>query len=116
LNGFSVYTDSGTLVASTVNDNAMWQSTGWVTKTLGAPIAAQGTDRFIYAALSVEGYSVQPTIYYSQTSAYLTEVGGGYLVSHRRSFPNIISSWPASFDPATYGGSSGGYIPLIAIA
>lgn len=116
LNGFSVYTDSGTLVASTPNDNTLWQSTGWVTKALSSPIAASANDRFVYAALSVEGYSGQPNICYSQTAVYLTDVGGGYQVSHRRSFPISISSWPASFDPATYGNSAGGYIPLIALA
>lgn len=116
LNGFSVYTDSGTFVTSTPNDNTMWQSSGWVTKTLSSPIAAEASDRFVYVGLSVEGYSVQPNIFYSQIAAYLTEVGGGYLVSHRRSFPIAISSWPASFNPATYGGASGGYIPLVALA
>lgn len=113
-NTFAIYDDTGTLVDSTTPDDNMWQTTGWLVKTLGTPIASQGSDRFVYAALSCRGYSVQPNIMFNVTVTGLTD-GGGYLVNNRRAFLNAVSSWPASLDPTTYGSSTGGYLPLIAL-
>lgn len=116
LNGFAVYTDSGTLVTSTTDDDTMWQSAGWVIKTLSSPIAAQGSDRFVYVGVACRQHSLAPIIAYCQFTATGLVAGGGYLVSGgRRSFYNSISSWPASIDPATYGNDPGGYLPLTAV-
>lgn len=114
LNSFAIYEDDGTFVDSTPNDNNQWTSTGWIVKTFTSPIPAQATDRFVYAALSCSGYSSEPGILYNISRALVTE-GGGYLVSHRRSFYIGQVSWPVSFDPATYGNHAGSYIPLIAL-
>jgi hypothetical protein len=115
LNGFAIYDDSGTLVASTVDDNTMWQTTGWVAKSLASPIASQGSDRFVYAAVSSRGYSAAPTTAFDTgISSALTDTPG-YLDTRRRAFFNGISSWPASLNPATYGNNSGGFLPLVAL-
>jgi len=114
LNGFAIYTDAGVLVASTANDDSQWQTPGWLVKTLGSPIAAQGADRFVYVGISNQGYSADPSVVYCVTEDAIT-AGGGYLVSNRRCFYNGISSWPASFNPASYGNSPGGYLPFVAL-
>jgi hypothetical protein len=114
LNSFAIYDDTGILVDSTTPDDTMWQTTGWIVKTLVTPIAAQGSDRFVYAAISSRGYTTPPNIKYNNTVSALTD-GGGYLVNNRRVFLNSISSWPASFDPASYGSATGGFLPLVAL-
>ncbi|HSX15988.1 MAG TPA: hypothetical protein VLF40_04315 [Candidatus Saccharimonadales bacterium] len=116
LNGVAVYSDAGTLLSSSVSDNTMYQTTGWVFKPLSATIPAQGADRFVYGAISSFGYSAQPSIQYVVTDPAIV-AGGGYLVSsHYRSFGNVYAAaWPASVDPTT-GGSLGSELPLIALA
>jgi hypothetical protein len=115
LNGMSIYTDAGVLVTSTVDDNNMWETAGWVTKVLGTPIAAQTTDRFVYCGISCRGYSADPAVPYLVGPAAAID-GGGYGVTHRRSFYLSITSWAGSFNPQTYGSSVGGYLPLITLA
>jgi hypothetical protein len=115
LNGFSIFADDGqTQLYTSPNDDTMWQAAGWVVKTLGSPIPAQGADRFVYAGKSARGYSVQPSMAYLVLPASMTE-GGGNGVSNRRAFYNTISAWPATFTPSTYGNASAGYIPCIAL-
>ena len=119
VNGFAVYEDDGTLAASTVSDDNLWTSTGWRTKAFASPIAAQSSDRFVYGCMLHNGYSASPGILYNILGNGVTGVsGGGYGVpNHRRFFyNNSVSSWPASFDPATYGIEPAGYMPLIALA
>jgi|GEM_PF-783944 len=115
LNGFAIYDDTGTLVTSTPDDNTMWQSVGWVFKTLGTPIAAQGSDRFVYVGIASRGYSSVPYIPYAVLPPTLVD-GGGYLVTTRRSFYNGINAWPSSFNPATYGLTTTGYLPFVVLA
>lgn len=115
LNGFSIFADDGqTQLYTSPNDDTMWQVSGWVVKTLASPIAAQGTDRFVYAGKSARGYSVQPSMAYLVLPAGMSE-GGGNGASHRRAFYNTISAWPATFTPSSYGNASAGYIPCIAL-
>lgn len=115
LNGYAIYTDAGVLVTSTPNDDNLFTATGWAIKVLASPIAAQTSDRFVYCALSSKGYSSSPQVPYVVGSpAYLN--GGGYGVTGgRRSFYTFDSSWPASFNPTTYGDSTSGYMPLVAL-
>lgn len=115
-NGFAIYDNSGALVTSTPNDNSMWTTMGWVFKTLGTPIAAQTADRFVYVGVSCQGYSPGPYIPFRDVQTAIVD-GGGYNVTHRRSIyvPGAFT-WPASFNPQTYGQSSSGSIPLVALA
>jgi len=115
LNGMAVYDDTGVLLASSANDDNMWLSTGWLFKTLTSSIPAQGSDRFVWAAMSCQGYTGFPDIQYMATDPAII-AGGGYLVTTRRSIFIVIGSWPASFNPATYGSDTGSELPLIVLA
>lgn len=118
-NSFAVYTDAGVLVQQTTTNNNLWTTTGWVTQTFGTPIASQGSDRYVYASAVVTGYTALPNAMYAvfgSTSG--AAMSGGYGLSAtagRRAFYNGGSSWPASFDPTTYGTLSN-YLPLVALA
>jgi hypothetical protein len=118
-NSFAVYTDAGVLVQQTTTTNSLWTTTGWVTQTFGTPIAAQGSDRYVYASTIVTGYSAAPnTVFAVFGSTSGAAMSGGYGLSAttgRRAFYNTVSSWPASFDPTTYGTLSN-YLPLVALA
>lgn len=113
LNGFSLWTDDGqTQLWTSPNDDTMWTTPGWVVKTLAEPVAAQANDRFIWVGMSSRGYSTPPVLPYVTGPAALTD-GGGNGVNRRRAFYSGATSWPTTFDPATYGSSSGGYNPLL---
>jgi hypothetical protein len=113
-NGFAVYTDAGVLVAQTTSNNNLWTSTGWRTGTFSSPIAAQSTGRFIYVGLLVVGYSGDPTIIWNNSHDAVVSAGIGS--SNRRSFYNGgQSSFPASFNPASYG-TLNSFIPLVGLS
>lgn len=118
-NGFAIYEDDGTFDVASVSDNNLWATAGWQTKTFTTPVAAQASDRFVYACVLVNGYSSVPYILYNvQGGGIIGTTGGGYnMPNHRRAFyQNNVTSWPASFNPATYGLDPNGYVPLIALA
>ncbi|HSW81288.1 MAG TPA: hypothetical protein VLG40_02725 [Candidatus Saccharimonas sp.] len=118
-NSFAVYTDAGVLVQQTTTTNTLWTTTGWVTQTFGTPIASQGSDRYVYVSAISNGYSAAAnTMYAVFGNTAGAAMSGGYGMSAtagRRAFYNGASSWPASFDPTTYGTLSN-YLPLIALA
>lgn len=118
-NGFAIYEDNGNFDVSSVSDNNMWATPGWVSKTFTAPVAASNVDRFVWVGLMTTGYSSAPYILYNVQGGGITgTTGGGFnLPSHRRAFySNSVSSWPASFNPATYGSDPGGYVPFVGLA
>lgn len=113
-NGFAIYTDAGVLVDQTTSNNNLWTSTGWRTGTFATPIASQSAGRFVYVALLVVGYSGDPTLIWNNTHESM--VGPGISSSNRRSFYNGGQfSFPASFNPASYG-TVNSYIPLVGLA
>jgi hypothetical protein len=115
-NCFCIYDNNGTFIAQTPTDDTLWQSAGWRIGQLSTPIAAQNTDRFIYASAFVVGYSSPPYIGYATPSTSNAFLAGGYnKPNHRRAFyANGVASLPASFDPTSYGNLSN-YLPLIAL-
>lgn len=116
-NGFGVYEADGTLAAATPADDSLWASAGWRTKAFSSAIPAQSSDRFVYGCIIVAGYSAPPNILYNVIGSIAGIGGGGYGVSnHRRSFYSNATTWPASFDPLTYGNDPFGFLPLIALA
>ena len=115
-NSFAVYDDSGTFVASTPSDNNLWTATGWRSEAFSSPIAAQGVDRFVYVSPLVNGYSSGVNTLYFTTRTQVTEGMVGFTNKRRSFFQSTLAAWPASFDPATYGGNGGGFIPFIALA
>ena len=113
VNGFAIYDDAGTLVQSTVDDNNLWASTGIRSKALPSPIAAQSSDRFVYLAMRVTGYSVAPAFPFCQGQ------NGGVLdglfgAGRRRGLVLSGSTWAGTIDTAT-GTSPGGYTPFLAL-
>lgn len=116
LNGYSVYSDAGALLGSTVSDDALWSTPGWRVKALSATIPGQGADRFVIVGMTVNGYVVAPSIPYIVMGPSSGDgLGGGNGVTNRRSFfTGGIASWPASINPATEGTTSN-YLPLVAI-
>ncbi len=117
LNGYAVYDDAGTLLQTTPSDNNLFTSVGWRFKNLNAVIPAQSADRFVRVHTNVQGYSALPSSMYAVVAPSSGEAfNGGYnMPNHRRSvYENALSSFPASFNPATYG-TPYEYLPLIAL-
>ena len=113
-NGFAIYTDAGVLVAQTTSNNNLWSSTGWRTGTFATPIASQTTGRFVYVALLVVGYSGAPSLIWN--NPHISMVEAGISSTNRRSFYNGgPTSFPASFNPASYG-TTNSFIPLVGLA
>lgn len=113
-NGFAVFDDTGAQLGTTPDDNNLWLSTGWVIKALSTPIPAATTERFLFGGAGCAGYTVAPNIAYLTNGNTAIITGGGYNVTnHRRAFYDASTSWPASFNPASYGTDPGGYLPLI---
>lgn len=112
-NGGGIYSDAGTLLASSNNIPTLWDTTGWRDANLTSPIAAQSTGRFVYAAILSNDYTgLQFLFAVTQNPAPIV---GGHGVSNRRNlFESGVSNLPASFDPSTYG-SAGGYVPPIGL-
>lgn len=115
-NGYAVYDITGVLLGSTPDDNNLWTATGWAPKAFTTPIAAAASDRYVYVGAGCAGYTGTPNIAYCSTNAAQIIAGTGYQVSYRRAFYDGASSWPASFNPASYGNDPGGFLPLIALA
>lgn len=118
-NGFAVYEDDGTFDVSSVSDNNLWATPGWIFKTFPTPVAASNVDRFVWVGIMTTGYSSPPYILYNVQGGGITgTTGGGFnLPGHRRAFySSSVSSWPASFNPATYGNDPTGYVPFIGLA
>jgi hypothetical protein len=114
-NCFCIYDDSGTLVATTPVDDTLWAATGWRIGEFSTPIAAQPSDRFVYASPFIIGYSGNPSIVYSTVGNQELFYGGYNKPNHRRAFYiNSAPSVPNSFDPTSYGNNSS-YLPLIAL-
>lgn len=109
LNGFGIWSDDGSnLLYSSPNDDAMWTVTGEIVKILDTPIPSASVGRFFRCAMSSRGYSTPPLMNYVTGSPAITGLGGrrGFYIGGQ-------TIWPASFNPATFGSESGGYLPLI---
>jgi hypothetical protein len=112
--GFALYDDAGTLITSTVTDTALFETAGYRFKSFPSPVAAQGSDRFVWLRINVEDATARP--YCAFTVIYSATVVDGGLTSHRRCIGNsAVSSWPSSFNPSTDGSDTGGYVPLIGL-
>lgn len=111
LAGFGLYDDSGTLIASTTSDASVFETAGWRFKDFSSPVAAQGTDRFVWLRINVE-LGTKPVIGFRAGPANLD----GGLATHRRTFfTSGLSSWPSTINPLTDGTAGGGYIPLLGL-
>jgi hypothetical protein len=112
LAGFGLYDDSGNLVTSTTNDAAVFQSTGYRFKDFPSPVAAQGSDRFVWLRANVET-GTKPVVGFRVASPGVLDGG---LTTHRRAFySGGLSSWASTISPLTDGSANGGYIPLMGL-
>lgn len=115
-NGFAIYDDTGALLATTPSDNTLWTVTGWRSGVLAIPIAAQNSARCVYVGVIKNGYTGNAyTLYdnYDGNQYVLGTVTGGTF--RHNIFQPGISSFPASFDPTSYGGANT-YKPIMGLA
>lgn len=121
LNGFSVYSDDGqTQLASTPTDDTLYATGGWRFKDFSVPMASRSTAYFVNLLIAINGYLAAPSTIYaviggSGGNTYSVYSGGYGKPNHRRSAFATISSFPASFNPASHGTITE-YMPLAALA
>jgi len=109
---FALYDDAGTLVTSTVSDATVFTSTGYRFKDFPTPIAAQGSDRFVWLRANIET-GTKPVVAFRVATG--TVLDGGYTAHRRAFYASGVSSWPSTIDPLTAGSANGGYIPLMGL-
>jgi hypothetical protein len=103
---YAVYDDTGAKIGETAGDSALFASTGLRWANLITPIAAQGSDRWVYVTQFVANPSGMSVRYKN---------GAGDLAGSttlRRAFYDSPGSLPASINPATTGTISTQYIPF----
>lgn len=109
-NGFAIYSDDGATQYFTVSDDTLWTTAGPRIKSLGgSSIAAQSAAVTYRVAINVRGMVIGPDIAFTALQAALTEYADKRCRYGPASFP------AAGFDPLTFGNSTGGYIPFIAL-
>jgi hypothetical protein len=114
VNGFAVYDDTGNLISSTVSDNNLWVTEGWLLKALPSPISAEGSGRFVRVAAAIEGTSCD--VLYCIHDGPATMFNGGD-IAHRRAWagPSRSGGFPSTINVATEGDEYT-YLPLIVVA
>jgi hypothetical protein len=100
IQGFAVYEEDGTLAGSSTTDNAIFTSTGWRSKALTTPIAAQPDGRFVYVAF-VSNLGSAPTLTSAADAKALNgAVGGG---NRRCFYAASVTSWPGTITVSSHG-------------
>lgn len=117
-NGFGFYVYSAglcTLLDATVDDNALWTTMGPVKKLLAGAHAGPAVDTLLYIGARIDGMTQEPSWAFTvgDGNAHLLWGWAGRRVSIPG--PGGDTTWPASFDPATYGGDPGGYMPFLGL-
>jgi hypothetical protein len=114
LTGFALYDDAGNLVTSTVTDTALFETAGYRFKSFPTPVAAQGSDRYVWLRINIYDATARPYLAYA--IFYNSAVVDGGLTTHRRVFgTSALSSWPSTINPLSDGSESFGYVPLIGL-
>jgi len=120
-NGIGLFTDAGVYVDDTAaggTDGTMWTAAGWRGGALAAPVAAQGSGRFVYLAPLARGQTASPNIPYpsSCTDSQTPWFDSGIGVTKRRcTFQGGQTTFPASFDP-TSTGTATTFLPLVGVS
>lgn len=97
------------LTGSSVDDATLWEDIGWQSATMQATIAAESSGRFVWVIALVNGWTGMFTLY----AVSLSINGGVGALTHRRAFFRAgTADLPASFDPASYGTTTGFLIPV----
>ncbi len=114
-NMLAAYDDTGNPISgcATPNSNALWTTVGWVGGAVGTPAGAQAAGRFVYVLAIVGGMT---NLYWGfapgASDANAAYASTGPAGGNRRSFYVAASALPASFNPATYGTSTGYLTPV----
>jgi len=113
-NQLGVYDDTGVQLQATTDDNTLWTTAGWTSRTI-TTVAAQATGRFVYILYILGGftgvvvpYAVGATDADAPWLAFAVSNSG----NKRCFYLNGQSALPASFNPTTVGTSTG-FIPLV---
>lgn len=117
-NGFGFYVYSGgmcTFLDATADDNAVWNTTGPIKKLLAAPHAGPATDTIVYVGARIDGMTQEPYWAFVTGDAALGVFRGWGTAKLSIPGPGGDTTWPASFDPATYGGDPSGYMPFLGL-
>lgn len=105
-----IYNLAGSQVALTAVDDTLYTATGWRGGALtGGPIAAQSTDRYVYAVAFIRGLAANVG-----NPPNANDPGGASFVSLKpgstvrmNGYANGQSSIPGSFDPTSFGTTTG---------
>jgi len=116
-NQIGLYDDTGAQVDTTADDNTLWTVAGWRGGALqGGPVAAQPAGRYVYVVWLLRGMSGTslpfPTNADDANAAFVsTGVGGG----NRRAMYASGTALPASFNPTSFGTSTG-FLSLVGVS
>jgi hypothetical protein len=113
-NQLGVYTDAGVLVQSTVDDNTLWATAGWVSRPI-TTVAAQASGRFVYILYILGGFTgtvVPYALGANDTNASWFALGVTNSGNRRCFYLSGQTALPASFDPTSIGTATG-FLPLV---
>jgi hypothetical protein len=102
--GYCLYPDDGsTQTAKTVNDYTLFTTNGWRAKAFPSPVAAQSVGRFVRLAL-LHTCTTTPKFAFGNVFSSAFYNGNALGATHRRGvFATSTTTFPASFNPATFG-------------
>ncbi len=103
---YAVYDDTGAKIGETAGDAGIFASAGLRWANLVSPIAAQGSDRWVYVSL----FAANPSSLAVRYKNGAGELAGSTTL--RRAFYDSPGSLPSSINPATTGTISTQYIPF----
>lgn len=110
-NGFAIYNDACTVEHFRVIDNAIWTAAvGAVNRALGvSSIPSQGSEIAYRVGINVRGMSSAPDFPFVALPASFSEGAQARCRFGGATFPSV------PFNPLTFGGAVGGYVPFVAL-
>ncbi|WP_344923147.1 hypothetical protein [Streptosporangium oxazolinicum] len=116
-NQMGLYSHAGVQITTTAADATLYTVAGWRGLDVAAPVAAESAGRFVYVGFLAGGMTnAQMAVPASGTDASAAYVGLGNGITSRRAMRQpSTTSLPGSFNPATFGTSTGN-VPLVAIS
>jgi hypothetical protein len=113
-NQLGIYSDSGTQLQLSPNDNNLWNVAGWTSGGI-TTVAAQGTGRFVYILYICGGFagvSVPYALGANDLNAPWLGLGVSNTGNRRAFYLNGQTALPASFNPTSVGTNTG-FLPLV---
>lgn len=116
-NQLALYDDTGVQLATTTDTSTTWTTAGWRGGALSVAQAAQGSDRYVYAAMiqrGMTGLQLAFPVSGTDNQAWFAVGPSGTGVVNRRGIYVSGTSLPASFTPSSFGAATS-FIPLFAV-